>query len=53
MILHIASSKHFSDTRTARRSYPNKRFLVVNLEHVRENAHHDDLGFWERWADGF
>lgn len=33
--------------------FPHMRFLVIDLEHAQENAHHDEPGFWERWADGF
>lgn len=32
---------------------PHMRFLVIDLEHARKNAHHDEPGFWERWADEF
>jgi len=29
------------------------KFYVVPLEHAMKNAHHDEPGFWERWADNF
>lgn len=29
------------------------RFYVVSLELARKNAHHDEPGFWDRWADNF
>ncbi|WP_244146630.1 hypothetical protein [Paraburkholderia sp. BCC1876] len=29
------------------------RFYVVTLEIAMKNAHHDEPGFWERWADNF
>jgi hypothetical protein len=29
------------------------RFYVISLELARENAHHDEPGFWDRWADNF
>ncbi|WP_254699777.1 hypothetical protein [Trinickia violacea] len=32
---------------------PHMRFLVIGLEYAQENAHHDEPGFWERWAEDF
>ncbi|WP_244815346.1 hypothetical protein [Caballeronia sp. Lep1P3] len=29
------------------------RFWIVPLAQAMENAHHDEPGFWERWADDF
>jgi hypothetical protein len=29
------------------------KFYVVTLEGAMENAHHDEPGFWERWAEDF
>jgi hypothetical protein len=29
------------------------RFYVVTLEVAMKNAHHDEPGFWDRWADNF
>ncbi|WP_341313486.1 hypothetical protein WN982_19225 [Paraburkholderia sp. IMGN_8] len=29
------------------------RFYVVELQLAMKNAHHDEPGFWERWADNF
>jgi hypothetical protein len=29
------------------------QFYVVSLQLAMENAHHDEPGFWERWADNF
>lgn len=29
------------------------RFWIVSLEQAMKNAHHDEPGFWERWADNF
>ena len=29
------------------------KFYVVPLEHAMKNAHHDEPGFWERWAENF
>ncbi|QCP51596.1 hypothetical protein FAZ95_00940 [Trinickia violacea] len=29
------------------------KFYVVPLEDAMKNAHHDEPGFWERWADNF
>lgn len=29
------------------------RFYVVTLEIAMKNAHHDESGFWDRWADNF
>jgi hypothetical protein len=29
------------------------RFYVVSLELAMKNAHHDEPGFWDRWADNF
>ncbi|WP_207002105.1 hypothetical protein [Trinickia mobilis] len=33
--------------------FPHMRFLVISLEYARKNAHHDEPGFWERWAEDF
>ncbi|HIE4429511.1 hypothetical protein [Burkholderia multivorans] len=29
------------------------RFYVVTLQIAMKNAHHDEPGFWDRWADNF
>ncbi|HKR44986.1 MAG TPA: hypothetical protein VJU59_35860 [Paraburkholderia sp.] len=29
------------------------RFYVVTLQVAMTNAHHDEPGFWDRWADNF
>lgn len=29
------------------------RFYVVSLQFAMKNAHHDEPGFWDRWADNF
>lgn len=29
------------------------RFYVVSLQLGMKNAHHDEPGFWDRWADNF
>lgn len=29
------------------------RFMYLPLEHAMENAHHDEPGFWEKWAETF
>ncbi|MFM0185564.1 hypothetical protein PQR25_07220 [Paraburkholderia nemoris] len=29
------------------------RFYVVTLQLAMENAHHDEPGFWDHWADNF
>lgn len=29
------------------------RFYVLTLETAMKNAHHDEPGFWDRWADTF
>jgi hypothetical protein len=29
------------------------RFYVVSLDLAMKNAHHDEPGFWDRWADNF
>ena len=29
------------------------RFFYLPLEHAMRNAHHDEPGFWEKWADTF
>lgn len=29
------------------------RFYVVTLQIAMNNAHHDEPGFWNRWADNF
>jgi hypothetical protein len=28
-------------------------FYVVGLEYAMKNAHHDEPGFWEKWAENF
>lgn len=33
--------------------FPTVRFYVLPLEHAMKNAHHDEPGFWERWAEKF
>ena len=29
------------------------KFWIFPLERAMKNAHHDEPGFWERWADNF
>jgi len=29
------------------------KFYVVPLQDPMKNAHHDEPGFWERWAENF
>jgi agmatine/peptidylarginine deiminase len=29
------------------------RFWIVSLELAMKNAHHDEPGFWEKWAEDF
>ena len=29
------------------------RFYYLPLEHAMKNAHHDEPGFWEKWAETF
>jgi hypothetical protein len=29
------------------------KFYVVPLEDAMKNSHHDEPGFWERWAENF
>ena len=29
------------------------KFYICSLELAMENAHHDEPGFWDRWADNF
>ena len=29
------------------------KFYVLPLERAMENAHHDEPGFWEKWAENF
>jgi hypothetical protein len=31
----------------------NVRFYVLKLEVAMQNAHHDEPGFWELWAETF
>ena len=33
--------------------FPGVRFLYLPLEMAMKNAHHDEPGFWERWAENF
>ncbi|GJH13626.1 hypothetical protein CBA19CS11_32330 [Caballeronia novacaledonica] len=33
--------------------FEDAKFWVVSLEEAMKNAHHDEPGFWERWADNF
>ncbi|MFM0362173.1 hypothetical protein [Paraburkholderia sediminicola] len=32
---------------------PNMRFWALSLDVAMTNAHHDEPGFWERWAEDF
>ncbi len=32
---------------------PNHRFFYMPLEIAMRNAHHDEPGFWEKWAENF
>jgi hypothetical protein len=32
---------------------PHMRFLVIGLDYANRNAHHDEPGFWDRWAERF
>jgi len=32
---------------------PHMCFLVMPLDYAKKNAHHDEPGFWDRWADNF
>lgn len=32
---------------------PHLCFLVLDLDFAKKNAHHDEPGFWDRWADNF
>lgn len=32
---------------------PDMRFWVIEDEHAMKNVHHDEPGFWARWADRF
>lgn len=32
---------------------PHMRFLILDLQSAQKNAHHDEPGFWERWAEDF
>lgn len=29
------------------------RFYALSLHHAMKNAHHDEPGFWEKWAEKF
>ena len=33
--------------------FENVRFYVLRLEIAMKNAHHDEPGFWEKWAEDF
>lgn len=33
--------------------FENTRSWIVPLGLAMENTHHDEPGFWERWADDF
>jgi hypothetical protein len=33
--------------------FPEMTFCVITLDNAMENAHHDEPGFWENWADNF
>lgn len=33
--------------------FPTVRFYYLPLEEAMKNAHHDEPGFWERWAETF
>ena len=32
---------------------PGVRFFALTLHAAMKNAHHDELGFWDRWAENF
>jgi hypothetical protein len=32
---------------------PGVDFCYLPLDHAMKNAHHDEPGFWERWAENF
>jgi hypothetical protein len=32
---------------------PHMRFLVISLDDAQKNAHYDEPGFWDRWAEDF
>lgn len=33
--------------------FPNATFCYLQLDSAMKNAHHDEPGFWERWAENF
>lgn len=33
--------------------FPTVKFWYLPLEKAMENAHHDEPGFWEKWAENF
>ena len=33
--------------------FPSVKFLCLTLECCMKNAHHDEPGFWENWAENF
>jgi hypothetical protein len=33
--------------------FPTVRFVYLPLEIAMQNAHHDEPGFWEKWAENF
>lgn len=33
--------------------FPEMTFCVITLDNAMENAHHDEPGFWENWAENF
>jgi hypothetical protein len=33
--------------------FPTVRFYFLTLEIAMQNAHHDEPGFWDKWAENF
>jgi len=43
----------YLETSDGKMRYPNVTFCVLQLSTAMENAHHDEPGFWQHWAEKF
>ena len=45
--------KNFLENPDGTMKIPGVGFCYLPLDHAMKNAHHDEPGFWDRWADNF
>jgi hypothetical protein len=45
--------QNYLETPDGAMRFPGVRFCYLPLEMAMKNAHHDEPGFWERWAKNF